>query len=383
MKLTYKIKVVTFLLINAISFSGSYAQTAVPASTMDVGSNIPTNTMLCCIALVLLFIIIILATTVNGAIELYKNNNKDNADNSTKKVLFLVGFLLLTPYVFSQNSAAAKDVVEKATANAADTLSNIYFYCFITVIIVEVAIILFFIKSLRFLTGIEQLKTEKTARGASKTWWETINQFKPLDAEDNMDTGHNYDGIRELDNITPPWFTVSFIASIVFAIIYLYRFNISGSIPHQEDELAVEMRQAQALQDSLVKLEGNKIDENSVVMLTATDIADGHKIYAANCAPCHGDKGQGAVGPNLTDDYWLHGGSIKDVFKTIKYGYVDKGMKAWKDDFSPKQIAQLSSFIKSLKGTNPVGAKERQGELYVEAAIASADKSAVDSTQTK
>ena len=92
---------------------------------------------------------------------------------------------------------------------------------------------------------------------------------------------------------------------------------------------------------------------------------------------CHADKGQGnQTGPNLTDDYWLHKGGIKDVFYTIKYGWPEKGMRSWKEDFSPAQIAQLSSFIKSLKGSNPPGAKEPQGEKWTEEAAAPAADSA-------
>ncbi|HPN20015.1 MAG TPA: cbb3-type cytochrome c oxidase N-terminal domain-containing protein, partial [Chitinophagales bacterium] len=203
--------------------------------------------------------------------------------------------------------------------------------------------------------------------------------FKPLEEEDNMDTGHNYDGIRELDNITPPWFIAGFAATILFAAVYLYRFHIAESALTQEQELAIEMKDAQILQDSLLKLEGNKVDENSVAMLDATGIAAGKKLYDMNCVACHGDKGQGGVGPNMTDEYWIHGGSIKDVFKSIKYGWVEKGMKSWKDDFSPTQIAQLSSYVESLKGTNPPGAKEKQGELYVEEAVATV----TDSTKAK
>ena len=74
--------------------------------------------------------------------------------------------------------------------------------------------------------------------------------------------------------------------------------------------------------------------------------------------------GGGSVGPNLTDEYWLHGGGINNIFKSIKYGWPDKGMKSWKDDFSPNQIAQLASYIITLKGTTPAAPKEKQGELY-------------------
>ncbi|HSC37770.1 MAG TPA: c-type cytochrome, partial [Chitinophagaceae bacterium] len=92
----------------------------------------------------------------------------------------------------------------------------------------------------------------------------------------------------------------------------------------------------------------------------------GKTVFLQNCSPCHGKSGEGVVGPNLTDDYWLHGGGVKDIFKTIKYGWPEKGMKSWKDDLSPTQIAQLSSFIKSLRGTHPPNGKEQQGELYQE-----------------
>ena len=99
--------------------------------------------------------------------------------------------------------------------------------------------------------------------------------------------------------------------------------------------------------------------------------------YKTNCAVCHGVNGEGnVVGPNLTDDHWLHKGSIKDIFKTIKYGVPEKGMKSWAADFSPLQIAQLASYVKSLHGSNPPNAKEKQGELFAES-----DGMVVDSVQ--
>ena len=89
------------------------------------------------------------------------------------------------------------------------------------------------------------------------------------------------------------------------------------------------------------------------------------EVFTKNCTPCHGNEAQGAqVGPNLVDNYWIHGGKISDIFKTIKYGYQEKGMRSWKEDLSPMQIAQVSSYIKSLKGTNPPNAKDKQGDLY-------------------
>jgi len=119
------------------------------------------------------------------------------------------------------------------------------------------------------------------------------------------------------------------------------------------------------------------------MLADATAIDKGKSVFIDMCAACHGKAGQGGVGPNLTDDYWLHGGSIKDVFKSIKFGWPDKGMKSWQADLSPVQIHEIASFIKTLRGTNPEGAKEKQGDLYVEEAAAAGDSVAVDSTAAK
>lgn len=374
-----KIKASLLMSLGLLSSSAVFAQAAAatpPVAAASGGLTLSVNTVLCTVAVVLLLIIVVLAATVNNAIELYKHN-KPKSGGSAKNAVLFIGFLLLTFSAFAQGPAATV-----AAPAASDWTPKLYFYGFSIIILIEVAIIFFFIKALRFLTGIEEYRKSSPEAKKEKSLWETINQFKPLDDEGNMDTGHNYDGIRELDNITPPWFTVSFIATIIFAMIYLYRYHVAHSAPMQIEEFEIEMKAAQAQQDSLLKLQGNQVDENSVAMLDAAGIAGGGKLFAMNCAACHGDKGQGGVGPNLTDAYWIHGGSIKDVFKSIKYGWVEKGMKSWKDDFSPVQIAELASFIESLKGTNPPGAKEKQGELYVEETAAVPATATVDSAKS-
>jgi len=200
------------------------------------------------------------------------------------------------------------------------------------------------------------------------SWWARMNNFRPIDQEAGLDTGHDYDGIRELDNVTPTWFSTAFLLSIVFAAGYLYRYHIAKSAPLQEQEYAMEMKEADAKLEAYLKTQANKIDENSVQMLGKADIEAGAAVFATNCFACHGAKGEGGVGPNLTDAYWIHGGSLHDVFKSIKYGWIDNGMKAWKDDLSAQQIAQLTSYIKSLAGTNPPNAKAPQGAEYKEEA---------------
>jgi cytochrome c oxidase cbb3-type subunit 3 len=147
-----------------------------------------------------------------------------------------------------------------------------------------------------------------------------------------MTLDHDYDGIRELDNNLPPWWLYGFYVCIIFSGIYLYRFHVSRSAPSSRQEYETAMANAEIEKEAYLKSAANKVDENTVTLLTdASALGEGQKIYSSSCAPCHGAEGQGVVGPNLTDDYWLHKGSVKDVFKTIKYGVPEKGMKSWKD----------------------------------------------------
>ncbi len=110
----------------------------------------------------------------------------------------------------------------------------------------------------------------------------------------------------------------------------------------------------------------DKIDENNVPMPDAAGLMQAKVIFETKCFVCHGKSGEGGVGPNLTDNYWLHKGSLNDIYKSIDYGYPDKGMQSWSTEYSPKVISYLASYVKSLHGTNPPNAKAPQGDLYVD-----------------
>jgi cytochrome c oxidase cbb3-type subunit 3 len=135
------------------------------------------------------------------------------------------------------------------------------------------------------------------------------------------------------------------------------------------EEYYAEMTNAKIETDTYLASAKENVDENSVTELDAAGIAAGKAIFAKTCVPCHLAEGQGLVGPNLTDEYWIHGGGIKDIFKTIKYGYPDKGMQSWQTTYSPIQMQQLSSYIRSFKGTNPPNPKAPQGDLYKEVVV--------------
>jgi len=195
------------------------------------------------------------------------------------------------------------------------------------------------------------------------TFWQKVMGLKPISKEKDLLLHEDFDGIAELDNPVPGWFNAFFYGTISFGIVYLLVFHVWQSADLQDAEYAKEVQIAEARKQDYLKTVANSIDENSVQMTTsASDLTKGQELFAAQCAACHGQKAEGLVGPNLTDEYWLHGGSISDVFKTVKYGVPAKGMIAWEKQLNPLQMQQVSSYILSLQGSNPPNAKEPQGE---------------------
>jgi len=191
--------------------------------------------------------------------------------------------------------------------------------------------------------------------------------LKPMSEEKTILIEHDYDGIQELDNPTPAWFMWLFYGTITFALCYLLIYHVFGVGQLQYDEYKTEMVQADLAKKAYLSKAANRVDENTVKLVSDPGVlASGKTIFKQTCAPCHGDNAQGNVGPNLTDDYWLHGGKINDIFKTIKYGVAAKGMPTWEKQLSPKQIADVANYIKSLKGSNPANAKAPQGEKETE-----------------
>jgi cytochrome c oxidase cbb3-type subunit III len=202
-------------------------------------------------------------------------------------------------------------------------------------------------------------------------WWATMNrQFftkaVPVEREADVLLDHDYDGVKELDNALPPWWKYGFYFTIVVAVLYILRYHVWKTGPDPLQEYNQEMKVAAAQIEEYRLKTGDVIDEKTVTMADATGIAEGDKIFHSNCFACHGAKGEGLVGPNLTDNYWIHGGTINDIFKTIKYGWPEKGMQSWQKMYSPSQIKNLASYIKTLAGTNPPNPKAPQGDLFVE-----------------
>lgn len=204
---------------------------------------------------------------------------------------------------------------------------------------------------------------------ANVSLWERLQTMLtdavPVEQEAEILTDHNYDGIQELDNNLPPWWLWMFYATTAFAFLYIFNFHFREGALSSQQEYALEVEHAQKAIDRYVARQANAIDENNIAVLVDNkSLAEGEMIFQNSCAACHLQDGGGSVGPNLTDDYWLHGGSIKSIFKTIKYGVPEKGMIAWKTQLRPSDIHKVASYITTLKGTTPQVPKEPQGELY-------------------
>ena len=190
---------------------------------------------------------------------------------------------------------------------------------------------------------------------------------KPIEKEGEIILDHSYDGIRELDNDLPPWWRYGFYASIVFAFAYMIRFHVFNG-ENQYEELENTLEIAKVEMEEYKKNAKDLVDFESVTALTdASDLSTGKTIYEANCVACHMADGGGGIGPNLTDDHWILGGGIKNIFHTVSEGGRNgKGMIAWKSLLKPKEMAQVASYVLTFQGTTPAKPKEPEGEIWVE-----------------
>ena len=189
----------------------------------------------------------------------------------------------------------------------------------------------------------------------------------PLEGEwdDELIPNHEYDGIQEYDNPIPGWLSLLFWGTIVWGLFYVVAINL-GYIDRYEESFeksreAVLMKRAKAEEKS---------KEVGPEMLAAAveekaRVEAGQAIYKTNCAACHDDNGGGDVGPNLTDDHWLHGGKLVDIYGTVADGVTDKGMPAWSNQLSSEEIVSTVAYIRSIRGTEPADAKKPEGEKYV------------------
>ena len=172
---------------------------------------------------------------------------------------------------------------------------------------------------------------------------------------------HEYDGIREYDNPMPRWWLLTFAGTIVFSIIYVLNIGPIGNGKGRIADYEADMKAFAAAHPS----PGGDVSASTLLALAKDHDAHelGEKTFKGTCAPCHRPDGGGLIGPNLTDDYWLHGGAITDIYKTVTTGVLDKGMPAWGKMLKPKELQAVVAYVSTLRGTNPRDPKAPQGVL--------------------
>jgi len=235
----------------------------------------------------------------------------------------------------------------------------------------------------------KQLNEAQSVPFTESTFYKNIlkklTRSNNIEQEADVMLEHNYDGIRELDNVLPPWWVYLFYGTIVFAAIYLVRFHIAGDY-NQDQEFQTEMKEAKVAVDAYMKTAPDMMSKDKVTLLTdAPSIAAGKTIFQTNCIACHRADGGGQIGPNLTDEFWINGGGIKNVFNTIMEGGRDgKGMVSWKATIKPSDIQKVASYVLSLQGSKPANPKPTEQEAKEwkeEGAAAPAATATVDSTK--
>jgi cytochrome c oxidase cbb3-type subunit 3 len=184
---------------------------------------------------------------------------------------------------------------------------------------------------------------------------------KPTEQDHLLD--HNYDGIQEFDNPMPRWWVWIFWATIVFSVLYLL--NVpgigagKGRVATYEQEMAlaaVRFREQQP--------QGGASEERLAALAKDPQtVALGKQVYTQQCVACHRADGGGMIGPNLTDDAWIHGGTLVQIHRTVVDGVLDKGMPPWGKVLKPQQVDAVVAFVATLRGTNPPNPKAPQGEV--------------------
>lgn len=251
---------------------------------------------------------------------------------------------------------------------------TLYFMLLVLLLLIAIELILKSIENVMYQTLSEEAKLryqESKSEGWEWTWGKRVYQkllgSRPIEEEGEIILDHDYDGIRELDNRLPPWWIYLFYMTIIFGVAYLVRFHIINDYD-QDMEFEQEMAQARIDIEEYKKTAKDMVDVNTVELLTeASDMSAGKTIFETNCAVCHMNDGGGGIGPNLTDNYWILGGGIRNVFNTVSEGgRSGKGMVAWKTSLKPNEMAQVSSYILSMQGTTPANPKDPEGEIWVD-----------------
>jgi len=363
-----RVKYVMLTALLSIAGLNMYAQTEAVKPSRSFFTTFfgdPMNYLVICFLLLILLAIYGLARTGTGLAKLLLES---------KKKISIISLLLLNTSVFSQTDSTAT-----ASTGLTGSMSTTHVIIFIILFAIMIYVIyalyhanMTLIKILYPKTSEAETVTEGVTAKERKPSWIRKVYLKLVDSvpvikEKDILLDHDYDGIHELDNNLPPWWKYGFYVTIIFAFVYLIAYHVTGSAKLQVAEYEEELNIAKQQKEERMRTQADFVtEENVTALLDADALERGKEIFQKNCVACHRADGGGQVGPNLTDEFWIHGGGVKNIFKVIHYGVPAKGMISWQAQLSPKQIQQVASYIITLKGSNPAGAKEPQGDKWTE-----------------
>lgn len=368
-----------------LTFVDGYVETAAPvASTPKIGSeatnpkikylpNYKENLtkfywLLVAILILILGIFMMSSSIMNLTKSDYFQNklaekkDKEKSDSSINTTLIAIigmfGLMALNNHSLALSFMTPGEAKENTPWLLVET-SDLYFLAVINLILLGVVFYLKnMFKNLMDLVKTEQEKTVIAKPKRLKKINHVLTDVVPIEQEHKILMDHEYDGIQELDNNLPPWWVWMFYATIVFAVVYLFNYHILKTGDLQYQAYDKEIKQADAQVKAYLEANAMNVDETTVTLMTdAAELGKGKALFETNCVTCHNPKGEGNIGPNLTDKNWIYGFDIKEVFKTVKTG-TPNGMPEHGSKFNPVQIQQVVSFVLSLpeaKGKAPQG----------------------------
>ena len=208
--------------------------------------------------------------------------------------------------------------------------------------------------------------SDKKQISAWKRFMQSMTKANELGKEEDIMTDHDYDGIKELDNVLPPWWKYGFYITIIISVYYYYEVFTNPEEYDQDKEYVLEVEQGKKEVEAYILANPELFNtENLETFTDAENLAKGKELFATKtCTACHLIDLGGSIGPNLTDEYWVLGGDMSNIFNTIsKGGRPGKGMIAWENTISLIERQQLSSYIISMQGTTPANHKAAEGDI--------------------
>lgn len=336
--------------------------------------NYHNNLMVFYALITMIFVLLIAIAMLSGAIKRYigsdyfKSRLASKEAENTKREKGSGGLtnliLVITSTLFIAQNSNALEFMKPGDAIENQPWLLVETYDLYALVILNILLLGVLLYMKRLFNGFvemvsEEKETEEIAPAVLTKVGKLLTDVVPIDEEESILLHHEYDGIRELDNNLPPWWVWLFYGTIIFAVVYLFNYHVLGISDLQIEAYKKEMILADQQKEAYRKAMAMNVDEtNATVMTEASDLSTGKQLFAKNCVSCHGANGEGVIGPNLTDNAWIYGYDIKELYKTVRVGSPNGKMPEHESKMNPIEIQQVVSFVLSMpdaKGAEPLG----------------------------